>query len=153
MGDDDQYIRERIITDRTQGAGEQCSIYSARQQKPAPEQHITCILLVEDDPDVRPLIEHVLLGAGYSVDVAVGVSQARALLATGSYDLVLTDGRLPDGSGIEIADAAKARGIVAVIITGLAMQLGKDELGRHEYLLKPVRPAELLLAVRRYIGE
>ena len=108
------------------------------------------ILLVEDDPDVRPLMEHALLEAGYGVDVAMGVAQARALLTIGSYDLVLTDGRLPDGSGIEIADDAKRRGIRAVLITGFALTYSKDEL---EYLIKPVRPSELLLTVRRYIGE
>ena len=111
------------------------------------------ILLVEDDPDVRPLMAHVLLGAGYDVDVVERVSQAHALLASGSYDLVLTDGRLPDGSGIEIADAAKARGIAAVVITAFALQFNKEDLGRHDYLLKPVRPSELLLAVRRHIAE
>ena len=111
------------------------------------------ILLVEDDPDARLLMGHVLLGAGYGVDVVESAAQARALLSGDSYDLVLTDGRLPDGSGIEIADAAQARGIVAVVITGFASQFARDQLDRHEYLLKPVRPAELLLAVRRYIGE
>jgi DNA-binding response OmpR family regulator len=108
------------------------------------------ILLVEDDPHVRPFMEHVLLDAGYGVDAAIGVAQARTLLANGGYDLVLTDGKLPDGSGIEIADDAKRRGIMVVLITGLALTYSKDEL---EYLIKPVRPYELLLTVRRYIGD
>lgn len=111
------------------------------------------ILLVEDDPDVRLLLEHVLLGAEYGADGAETLAQARALLGSASYDLVIADARLPDGSGIEIADAAKAMGMKTLVITGYALQHGGDELRRHEYLLKPVRPAELLLTLRRLIGE
>jgi DNA-binding response OmpR family regulator len=110
------------------------------------------ILLVEDHPDVRLLLEHVLLGAGYAADVAETLAQAHALLGSASYDLVITDIRLPDGSGIEIADAAKAMGTKTIVITGFAFR-GGDELHRHEYLLKPVRPSELLLTLRRLVGE
>lgn len=108
---------------------------------------------MEDHPDVRLLLEHVLLGSGYGVDVAETLAQARALLDAGSYDLVIADGKLPDGSGVDIADAAKARGMQTLIITGYAFQHDDNELSRHEYLLKPVRPSELLLALRRFIGE
>jgi CheY-like chemotaxis protein len=110
------------------------------------------ILLVEDHPDVRLLLEHVLLGAGYSVDAAETLARAREFLDAASYDLVIADGKLPDGGGIEIADAAKAMGTKTLVITGFAFQ-GTDELRRHEYLMKPVRPSELLLVLRRMIGE
>ena len=110
------------------------------------------ILLVEDDPDVRPLLEHVLLGEGYRVDVATTAAEAASLLETKGYDLVLTDGLLPDGSGTAVADQAKARGIKAVIITGYALQSPKEEVERYEYILKPVRPRELLSAVARYLS-
>jgi two-component system, NtrC family, response regulator HydG len=110
------------------------------------------ILLVEDYLDVRLLLEHVMLGAGHGVDVAETLAQARVLLGSASYDLVIADGRLPDGNGIEIADAAKAMGMKTLIISGFAFQ-GTDELRRHEYLMKPVRPSELLLVLRRMIGE
>ncbi len=108
------------------------------------------ILLVEDDPDVRPLMAHVLMGAGYAVDVVEGVAAARALLASGIYDLVLTDGRLPDGSGIDLAGEAKGRGAVAVLVTAFPLTYSMEGL---DCLMKPVRPSELLLTVRRYIGE
>ena len=42
---------------------------------------------------------------------------------------------------------------MAVVITGFASQFIKEELARHEYIMKPARPAELPLAVRRHIGE
>jgi len=111
------------------------------------------ILLVEDQQDVRLLLEHVLLGSGYEVDVAETVAQARSLLDAASYDLVIADGRLPDGSGIAVADAAKEREMKTLLVTGYAFRHDTYDLLRHEYLLKPVRPSELLLTLRRLIGE
>lgn len=111
------------------------------------------ILLVEDDPDVGPLMFHVLFGAGHSVHGSAWAAEAMRLLDAVRYDLVVADGRLPDGSGIAIADAAAARGIKALIVTAYALQFPAADLERHPYLLKPVRPAELLLSVARLLGE
>lgn len=111
------------------------------------------VLLVEDQPDVQLLLEHVLMASGYGVDAAGTVAAAQALLDSASYDLVIADGKLPDGSGTAIADAAKQRGIKALVITGYALQGDATDLTRHDYLLKPVRPSELLLALRRILGE
>ena len=59
------------------------------------------ILLVEDDANVRVLMEHVLLSERYQVDPAATIEAARVLIGRNRYDLVLADGVLPDGSGIE----------------------------------------------------
>jgi DNA-binding NtrC family response regulator len=109
------------------------------------------ILLVEDDADVRLLLEHVLLGAGYQVDSADTVDSACALLDTHTYDLVLADGRLEDGTGMMVAEKAAETGTKSLIITGYAFELPKEQLGRYEFLLKPVRPSELLEAVERVL--
>lgn len=98
------------------------------------------ILLVEDQQDVRLLLQHVLLGSGYEVDVTETVAQARLRLDAASY-------------GIAIADAAKERGMKTLIVTGYAFQDDTHDLLRHEYLLKPVSPSELLLTIRRLVGE
>lgn len=108
------------------------------------------ILYVEDDDDVRPVMETVLVSGGYAVEVAATVSEALTLLADGGFDLVLTDGRLPDGSGVLVADRAKAQDVDVLIVTGYALSL--PGLERHDFLMKPVRPAELLAAVDRHIG-
>jgi DNA-binding response OmpR family regulator len=110
------------------------------------------ILLVEDDRDVRMLLEHVLLDAGFAVDCASSVAAARSCLAGGQYDLVLTDGNLGDGSGIAVADDAAGRGVKALVVTGYMLQLTKAELNRHEFLMKPVRAGELLAAIGRSLG-
>jgi CheY-like chemotaxis protein len=110
------------------------------------------ILLVEDDQDVGPLLEHVLLSAGYSVHLVASLGEGLSQLQSRAYDLVLTDVMLPDGNGIGIADTANARGIASLVITGHAFQIPKEDLDRHEVLLKPVRARELVGAIERRLA-
>ena len=107
------------------------------------------ILLLEDDRDVRVLMEHVLIADRYAVDPVSTVAAARELLKRNHYDLVLADGVLPDGTGMEIAHEAVRRGTPAIIITAYAFRLPKADLAPFELLLKPVRPTELLGAVEK----
>jgi two-component system response regulator (stage 0 sporulation protein F) len=110
------------------------------------------ILLVEDDAGVRVLMEHVLIGERYEVDPVDTAAAAIALLEKHAYDLVLADGVLPDGSGIQVADEAERRGIPAIVVTAYAFRFPKRELARYGLLLKPVRPPELLEAVERALN-
>jgi|SRR3954449_8936510 DNA-binding NtrC family response regulator len=110
------------------------------------------ILLIEDDVNVRMLMEHVLLHASYDVETTGTAERAKALLDSRDYDLVLADGRLPDGSGMALAERANERGIPSLIVTGYAFDLMKEDLGRFDFLLKPVRPDELLQAVERVLA-
>lgn len=109
------------------------------------------VLLVEDDQNVRVLLEHVLIDAGYEVDSTTTVAEATSLLDSVTYDLLLADGRLPDGTGMDLAALAQASGVKALIITGYAFQLASQELGRYEFLMKPVRPTELIEAIDRVL--
>lgn len=111
------------------------------------------ILLVEDDPDVGALLEHSLGSAGYKVSKAATVSAAHLLLDHRSHDLVLTDVVLPDGSGVAIADKAQELGIRTLLLTGYGLHLPAHQLGRHECLMKPVRPGELFAAIKRVLGK
>ena len=107
------------------------------------------ILLIEDDQNVRMLMEHVLLGEHYEVETTGTLASAQALIETHDYDLIVADGRLPDGTGMTLADQARERGIPALIVTAYAFELMKEDLGRFDFLLKTVRPDELLQAVER----
>jgi len=111
------------------------------------------ILLVEDDQHVRVLLEHVLFDAGYVVDSTATLAEARSLLDSVNYDLLLADGRLPDGTGMALAERAEASGVKILIITGYAFQLASEDLGRYDFLMKPVRPAELIQAIERTLGD
>ncbi len=107
------------------------------------------ILVVEDEEQVRVLMQHVLLSAGYVVDAVDSMAAALEKLATRPYRLLLTDDRLPDGRGVRIADIAQDKGMAAVVITGYMMQSAPADLDRHQHLMKPVRPAELVAAIDR----
>jgi DNA-binding NtrC family response regulator len=98
------------------------------------------ILLVEDDPDVRLLMEHILLDAGYEVDVAGSMTGGGESLGRRSYALVIADGRLPDGNGMAVADKAREEGVKALVVTGYALSLPVEVIDRFEILLKPLRP-------------
>ena len=124
---------------------------SSGQPTPGHKCAMTSILLVEDDVDLQLLLQHVLLGAGYEVDTATGVHGGLAMLRRRDYDLVLADGRLQDGTGMMLAELAVERGGRALIITGYAFELPRDQLLRFDFLLKPVRPNELLEAVARIL--
>ena len=114
---------------------------------------MTRILLVEDDVDVRPLMEHVLLTAGYEVDSAASVRSATLLLGRRSYDLVVADGRLPDGTGMMAADRAAEKGVTALIVTAYALSLPREELLRYPYIEKPILPSELLREIEQTLDQ
>jgi DNA-binding NtrC family response regulator len=113
------------------------------------------ILLIEDDPDVRVVLEHVLYDAGHEVDAGMTVRDGRERLGSGKYDLLLTDGRLPDGTGIELADQADAQSIPVLILTGYAFilrELAALNPAKYRVLLKPMHPAEIVAAVDEALG-
>src|SRR5690348_17024914 len=66
------------------------------QQKYCAGSRMARILLVEDDRDLRPLLEHVLLSAGYEVTAVETVKSAVSLIEAQPFDLVFTDVSLPD---------------------------------------------------------
>lgn len=78
------------------------------------------ILIVEDEPLVAFDNEHFLTEAGYEIVATVdGVAAARAVLEDGvELDLVLVDVALSDGSGVEVAEAARALDISVLFVTG-----------------------------------
>ena len=60
------------------------------------------VLVVDDEPDIRELLELTLVKMGLGVDTAGSVAEARETLKETRFDLCLTDMRLPDGDGLEL---------------------------------------------------
>ena len=71
------------------------------------------VLVVDDEPDIRELLELTFLKMGIGVVVAGSISEAKARLAEMRFDLCLTDMRLPDGEGLELASPLHSAGGVA----------------------------------------
>jgi two-component system, NtrC family, response regulator HydG len=109
------------------------------------------ILLVEDDAEVRLLVGHVLFDAGYDVDSVETLDAGIKALNRRAYDLVVADGRLADGTGMEIADSARERDTPTLIMTGYAFVLAAAgvDLSQYDVLLKPISPDELLGSVAK----
>ena len=111
------------------------------------------ILVVDDEADLRELLEITLIRMGLDVDSAATLGQARAFLARGEYALVLTDMRLPDGLGLELVREVTAAGkntpiavITAFGSTDNAVVALKA--GAFDYVSKPVLLDQLRLMVQ-----
>jgi two-component system response regulator PilR (NtrC family) len=111
------------------------------------------ILVVDDEADLRELLEITLLKMGLDVDSAATLAQARALLAQHAYALVLTDMRLPDGLGLElvreVTAADKSTPIAVVTAYGSAENaVVALKAGAFDYVTKPVVLEDLRIMVR-----
>ena len=94
-----------------------------------------------------------LLTERYQVTVAESVAVATSLLELQPFDLVICDVNLPDGSGLAVADKAIAAGIKVLVVTGHGLSLTPGSLAPYDYLLKPLRVNELVLAIERRLAE
>ena len=111
------------------------------------------ILVVDDEADLRELLEITLLKMGLDVDSAATVREARGLLAQTSYALVLTDMRLPDGLGLELVRdvAAHHRTTPIAVITAYGSAENAVvalKAGAFDYVSKPVVLDDLRTMVR-----
>ncbi|HET6837105.1 MAG TPA: response regulator [Gemmatimonadales bacterium] len=106
------------------------------------------ILLVDDDPDITRLVQHVLAAGGYGTAMQVGTGR-EALNSLDGIDIVLLDHQLPDTSGLEVLTAIRAQpqppGIILVTAHGNeSLAAAALRLGADDYLAKDAALAELL---------
>jgi len=101
------------------------------------------LLVIDDEPDLRTLYELTLLREGYQLASAETVGEALALLAAERFQVVITDMRLPDGSGLDVLAwlEREGRGARAIVITAHGSAENAVEAlkaGAFDYLTKPV---------------
>jgi len=129
---------------------------------PSPQTSPVRILVVDDEESIRDLCARVLTRAGYAVTTAPSGEDAVARLGRESFDLLISDIRMPGISGLEVLERAKAAfpQIRVVLITGFGtpQTLARaQQSGANRILTKPFNPMELLAAVReslpRWNGE
>lgn len=114
------------------------------------------ILVVDDEADIRDLMEMTLMKMGLEVDTAECVQAALNKLKHNKYALVLTDMRMPDGSGLEVVQYITQQNldIPVAVITAFgnatqAVQALKE--GAFDYLQKPITLAQLRTLVKSAI--
>jgi two-component system KDP operon response regulator KdpE len=110
------------------------------------------VLVVEDDPEIRALMQSTLSVEGFDVQTAVSLSEARALLAHRPPDAVVLDLGLPDGDGLSLVRELRQQSSTPVIVVSARHQEAQKiellDAGADDYLTKPFSVAELLARIR-----
>jgi len=100
-------------------------------------------LIIDDEPDIRELLALTLSRMGLDYHTAANLEEARQLLNTYSFDVCLTDFRLPDGNGVEFVRYIQSKSPnlpVAVITAHGNMEAAVDAMknGAYDFVSKPV---------------
>ena len=114
------------------------------------------ILVVDDEPSMREMLRIVLRRDGYDVVIAQNGTDGMERLRTEPFDLLLSDIRMPDISGVEVLRAAKQINpdILAFMMTAFASTDTAVEamrLGALDYFTKPFSMDELRLKIRQHL--
>ena len=110
------------------------------------------ILVIDDEPDLRTLYELSLLREGYRVDTAGDKKEALACITQQQFDVIITDMRLPDGTGIQILEHLRKqqrteRSIVITAYGSAHNAVESLKAGAFDYLTKPVDLKQFRTAV------
>lgn len=111
------------------------------------------ILLVEDHQDSADMLAQLLVLHDYDVSVARSIEEAVSVADQGAFDLVISDIRLPDGSGLDLLPRLKSNHpIRGIAISGFGTEQDRRrsrEAGYETHLTKPVDVSVLLDAIER----
>ncbi len=117
------------------------------------------ILILDDDPGFRKLLETILAGEGYRVTTSGTVAEAIGNCERRQFHLIVSDLKLPDGDGLELLRWSKEHTpeVPVIMITGfgtVASAVEAMKLGAADYLGKPLSsPDELRMIVRRALEQ
>ena len=115
------------------------------------------ILVVEDEPKMRRLLELQLADEGFHAQTVGDAETALKLVNSGPFDLIVTDLKLPGMSGIEFLEAVKRSNAAVPIIIMTAYGTVESaveamKIGASDYVLKPFSLAELVLVIRKELA-
>jgi DNA-binding response OmpR family regulator len=112
------------------------------------------VLIVDDDTAIRYSISKALQRVGYQISAASSGEEALAMLEEQSFDVVLTDIRMPTLSGVELLAKIKERAPDSIVIlmtafASLGTAVESLRLGAHDYLIKPISSPDIRQSVAR----
>lgn len=115
------------------------------------------VLIVDDEADIRELLDMTMMRMGLAADCAASLAEARGLLAAGRYQLCLTDMRLPDGDGLSlvrhIGETRPELPVAVITAHGSAENaVAALKAGAFDYLSKPVSLDQLRALVKTAVG-
>jgi diguanylate cyclase (GGDEF)-like protein len=114
------------------------------------------ILVVDDEPVIRQLLEVVLTDAGFRVEVFATLREARARSLRRDFDVVVADKNLPDGSGLELCRELREAEVDCklIVMSGYANLASAVEAIQHgvaDYFVKPLDLQDLLARLSRVV--
>src|ERR1044072_4675373 len=112
------------------------------------------ILVVDDDRSITGALALILKKAGYETLTTNSLAEAQSFLSTRSFDLVITDLRLADGTGIDLITHIKSQTpdtevILMTAFGSISVTIEAINRGAYSYLEKPHPPKQLLALVER----
>ncbi len=121
------------------------------------ENNKSQILIVDDEPDIREILDSLLTGEGFACRTAADVDGALAELRRQAFDLVFTDIRMPGRPIQELLEEIREAhpGSLVVMITGLNTAETAMEcihLGAYDYIVKPFNLSQVVLAAKRALA-
>ncbi|QKO20864.1 response regulator [Rhodoferax sp. BAB1] len=110
------------------------------------------VLVVEDDREIRTLVQSALAVEGFEVQTAVTLSEATALVQHSPPDLIVLDLGLPDGEGLQLVREVRRQSSLPIVVVSARHQEEQKivllDAGADDYLTKPFSVAELLARMR-----
>ncbi len=116
---------------------------------PAMQAEKPHLLVVDDDERLRALLQRYLTTNGFRVSAAADAAEARVLMKSFAFDLLILDVMMPGETGLELTEAVRAHSQVPILILtargGSEDRIAGLEHGADDYLPKPFEPRELVL--------
>jgi two-component system KDP operon response regulator KdpE len=110
------------------------------------------VLVVEDDREIRALVQSALALEGFEVQTAVSLSEAQALVQHSPPALIVLDLGLPDGEGLQLVQEVRRQSSLPIVVISArhqeAQKIALLDAGADDYLSKPFSVAELLARMR-----
>ena len=118
------------------------------------ERRLRSVLVVDDEENIRHMLAAVFKGQGLEVVTASTAAAALAELDQRSFDVLLSDIRMPGLSGLELLEQVRKRhGSTVVVLMsaygGSEAAIEAIQRGAYDYIAKPFKPAEVVLLLRK----
>jgi len=120
-------------------------------------EQVATVLVVDDDQDHNQALARIFERAGYRVSTAEDGREALNILTEKSFDLVITDLRMPHMDGLDLLRSIRAMGpeMPVVVLTAFGeweTYMDAMDCGCMDYLTKPVRRDDVLLVARKALA-
>jgi two-component system phosphate regulon response regulator OmpR len=118
---------------------------------PGTAVHDPHLLVVDDDERLRDLLQRFLSSSGYRVSAAADAADARALMKSMAFDLLIVDVMMPGESGLDLTRSIRSHSQTPILMLTARGEtddrIAGLEYGADDYLSKPFEPRELVLRV------